>query len=416
MKSSLKKTHRDIWYRAILVILIIGPLSAIVGYQYEKNSIERSALEITRTLLSGKIQELTSDNKLKESQNDITNTLSDLSSGFLPVLHLYSKNKSNIISIIDERFESMALDMERVRPKFGADGYSYITEKGAYKVVRVQFPITLNSNIIGYIDALHIMSENERDALVKSLAATSLISFISALMSVLILTPLLTKLTIKNFNQTQHLLRTNFETLETLGRTIAKRDSDTGTHNYRVTWVSARLGEEVGLKKEEMTSLITGAFLHDIGKIGIPDEILLKPGKLDENEFSIMKRHVDFGVEIAGDTGFLSKAKDVIEYHHEKWDGTGYPHNISGKQIPLSARIFSIADVFDALRSKRPYKEPFSFEKSMDIIINSSGKHFDPELVNKFTSIVNELEDKIIGTTEKEASDLVYKMAEKYFF
>jgi putative nucleotidyltransferase with HDIG domain len=260
------------------------------------------------------------------------------------------------------------------------------------------------------------MSESERDALVKSLAATSLISFISALLSVLILTPLLTKLTIKNFNQTQHLLRTNFETLETLGRTIAKRDSDTGTHNYRVAWVSARLGEEIGLNKEEMASLITGAFLHDIGKIGIPDEILLKPGKLDKNEFSIMKRHVAFGVEIAGDTGFLSKAKDVIEYHHEKWDGTGYPHNISGTQIPLSARIFSIADVFDALRSKRPYKEPFSFEKSMDIIIDSSGKHFDPELVNKFTSIVNELEDKIIGSTEKEASGLIYKMAEKYFF
>jgi len=137
--------------------------------------------------------------------------------------------------------------------------------------------------------------------------------------------------------------------------------------------------------------------LHDIGKVGVPDSVLLKPGKLSKEEFEIMKRHVDLGAETLQaaldrypHARFLIVAREIAMYHHERWDGRGYPQGLAGENIPLAARILALADVYDALTSKRAYKDAFSHEVSRDIIIKDSGKHFDPAIVDAFLRIEDE--------------------------
>ncbi len=164
------------------------------------------------------------------------------------------------------------------------------------------------------------------------------------------------------------LLDANLDVLATLGSAIAKRDSDTHAHNYRVTIYAVRLAEAVGVPPPTIRSLIKGAFLHDVGKIGIPDGILLKPGKLDDAEYALMKTHVEHGRDIVSRSRWLQDAMDVVYAHHEQVEGRGYPRGLAGSDIPVTARMFAIADVFDALTSRRPYKEPWSFEKAMEIL------------------------------------------------
>jgi|WetSurSiteA1Bulk_404760.scaffolds.fasta_scaffold03931_4 HD-GYP domain-containing protein (c-di-GMP phosphodiesterase class II) len=211
------------------------------------------------------------------------------------------------------------------------------------------------------------------------------------------------------------LLDANLETLAVLGSAIAKRDSDTDAHNYRVSLYSARIGEIVGLSQAEMRTLIKGSFLHDVGKIGIPDNILLKPGRLDENEFKFMKTHVNQGIEIAKRSSWLRDSIDVIKFHHEKYTGGGYPDNISGEQIPVTARIFAITDVFDALTSARPYKKPLSFEETMEILEQGRGTHFDPKLLDAFGTIARSLYDKYAGHEGDELRQELVSLTEKYF-
>ena len=181
------------------------------------------------------------------------------------------------------------------------------------------------------------------------------------------------------------LLRANIGMLEVLGSAIAKRDSGTSAHNYRVTIHAIQLGKTFGLNDKAICSLIKGSFLHDVGKIAISDTILLKPGKLTFEEFAVMKTHVLHGSEIIKNDDWLCDADDVVLHHHEKFDGTGYPHGLKGDQIPLNARIFALADVFDALTSKRPYKDPIPIDKTMEIMSADAGSHFDPDLFRLFS-------------------------------
>lgn len=216
--------------------------------------------------------------------------------------------------------------------------------------------------------------------------------------------------------KTEELTRVNLEILNVLGSAVAKRDSDTNTHNYRVTFYAALLGENIGLQNDKLKSLIQGAFLHDIGKIGIPDAILLKPDKLTHEEFELMKSHVTIGREIIEDSSLLKGAREVLEYHHERYDGKGYVQGLSGTNIPVNARIFAIADVFDALTSRRPYKEAFSFEKAKEIMHREAGSHFDPKLVHRFFEIISECYEKISEKQdEKILKSMLTESIEKYY-
>ena len=179
-------------------------------------------------------------------------------------------------------------------------------------------------------------------------------------------------------------MRARLETLIIMGNTIAKRDSDTSIHNYRVTLYAIHLARALRIPEAEMPDLIVGAFLHDIGKIAIPDKVLLKPGPLDEDETRIMRTHVTQGLEILRHSAFLGVAGAIVGSHHECYRGTGYPNQLAGEAIPSIVRVFSIVDVFDALTSRRPYKQPFSLEESLRLMAEESGRAFDPEYLEAF--------------------------------
>jgi HD-GYP domain-containing protein (c-di-GMP phosphodiesterase class II) len=144
----------------------------------------------------------------------------------------------------------------------------------------------------------------------------------------------------------------------------------------------------MGLSEEEMVHVRRGALLHDIGKLGVPDNILLKPGKLTDEEWVIMKKHPVIAHELLAPISFLRQSLDIPYCHHEKWDGSGYPRGLKGEQIPLAARIFSIVDVWDALRSDRPYRPAWPKEKTTEHIVQLSGSHFDPNVVELFINIM----------------------------
>jgi putative two-component system response regulator len=182
------------------------------------------------------------------------------------------------------------------------------------------------------------------------------------------------------------LLAARTESVHVLGVACEYRDDDTAAHLKRMAFYTKIIADNLGLDRQTSEMLEAAAPMHDIGKIGVPDSILLKPAKLTPDEFRIMQQHPGIGARILADatSPMLKQAHEIALYHHEKWDGTGYPKKIKGEQIPLSARIVALADVFDALTQKRVYKPAFSIEKSMDIIENSIGTHFDPDVVSAF--------------------------------
>lgn len=179
------------------------------------------------------------------------------------------------------------------------------------------------------------------------------------------------------------------ETLMRLARAGEHKDYDTAMHLQRMSLYSRALAERIGLSDEEVEIIELAAPLHDIGKIGIADSILLKKGALDDVELKQMRKHPLIGYEILQDSPskYLQKGCEIALAHHEKFDGSGYPYSLKGTDIPLSARIVAIADVFDALTSVRPYKEAWSIDKALEYVRNESGKHFDPDLVDAMLSM-----------------------------
>lgn len=175
-----------------------------------------------------------------------------------------------------------------------------------------------------------------------------------------------------------------------LGRAAEFKDNETGNHVIRMSHYARLLGERIGLGPASLDILFSTAPMHDIGKLGIPDAILRKPGKLTPDEFELMKRHVEIGAEIIGhhDNELLATARTIVLTHHEKWDGSGYPYGLSGSQIPLFGRVVAVADVLDALLSKRPYKTAFDLDQTMEIMNQSAGSHFDPELIEALNTLV----------------------------
>ena len=176
------------------------------------------------------------------------------------------------------------------------------------------------------------------------------------------------------------------ETLLRLARAGEYRDEDTGNHVIRMAKYSRLIAEQLGFNKEDAEIIEMAAPMHDIGKIGIRDEILLKPGKLTPDEFEIMKTHTLIGHEILKDSPsqFLQMGSVIALGHHEKFDGTGYPHGKKGDEIPIEARIVAVADVYDALVSERPYKHAWSMETAVEYMERQKGKHFDPEVLDAF--------------------------------
>ncbi|MGN7126820.1 HD domain-containing phosphohydrolase [Methylorubrum thiocyanatum] len=186
----------------------------------------------------------------------------------------------------------------------------------------------------------------------------------------------------------RHLREREEEIIFRLSLAVEYRDNDTGDHTWRVARYSQIVAEALNLAPDFCRSLYLAAPLHDVGKVAIPDGVLLKPGRLDPEEFSLVRTHASIGKRILGDSAseLISLAAEIAESHHEKWDGSGYPHGLAGTDIPLSARIVAVADVFDALTTQRPYKGAMPFEDALECIRAESGRHFDPSCVEAFCS------------------------------
>ncbi len=185
----------------------------------------------------------------------------------------------------------------------------------------------------------------------------------------------------------------SLDTIFRLSRAAEYKDTDTGAHIERMSHYSTAIARQMKLDESFIEHMLYASPMHDIGKIGIPDAVLQKPGKLDDAEWEIMRRHTTIGAEILKDSKveFMQLAEEIAIAHHEKWDGTGYPNKVKGTDIPLSARIVAMADVFDALTSERPYKKPMELEKALSIITEGKGTHFDPDVVDSFLAIKDEI-------------------------
>jgi len=185
----------------------------------------------------------------------------------------------------------------------------------------------------------------------------------------------------------------SLDTIYRLSIASEYKDDNTGAHIKRISGYSAAVARRMGLDGSMIETILYASPLHDVGKIGIPDRILMKPGKLDPAEWKIMQQHSVIGARIlqGSDAEFIRLGETIAHYHHEKWDGSGYPDQLKGNEIPIAARIVAIADVFDALISRRPYKKPFSLENSLAIIREGRGSHFDPEVVDAFFAIQPEI-------------------------
>lgn len=180
-------------------------------------------------------------------------------------------------------------------------------------------------------------------------------------------------------------------TLEALGSALDTRDVGTHAHSKRVTYYALLLGKAVGMSQHELEVLERGVYLHDIGKIGIPDDILLRPGKLTKPEMEIMMTHAELGKRLLSKIDFLKEASEIVYSHQERYDGSGYPRGLKGKGIPLGARTFAIVDALDAMTSDRPYRKAIPFEAARAEIARASGAQFDPEIVKIFMSIPKEV-------------------------
>ena len=206
-----------------------------------------------------------------------------------------------------------------------------------------------------------------------------------------------TAIALDNSNLFSNLQRSNAElslayntTLEGWSRAMDLRDKETEGHTQRVTEMTLRLADAAGLSDEQTIHIWRGGLLHDMGKLGVPDSILLKPGNLTDEEWVIMKKHPQYAYDMLYPIPYLRPALDIPYCHHEKWDGTGYPRGLKGEQIPLAARLFAIADVYDALSNDRPYRPAWEKEKVMDFIKSQSGTHFEPSVVEMFMRVLSE--------------------------
>ncbi|WP_432737097.1 HD domain-containing phosphohydrolase [Maridesulfovibrio sp. FT414] len=193
--------------------------------------------------------------------------------------------------------------------------------------------------------------------------------------------------------RTRELYSTRLEIIRRLGVAAEYKDNETGLHIIRMSKYCRVIALNIGLPDSDVELLLNAAPMHDVGKIGIPDHILCKPGKLTPDERKIMQTHTTIGAKIIGhhENELMQLARNVALTHHEKWDGSGYPYGLSGDEIPIEGRIAAIADVFDALTSERPYKEEWPVQKALDLISDESGKHFEPRLVETLFNSLDEI-------------------------
>ena len=424
--------HRMLLLRLTAATVVLSLLFAALAYYTNQRRIEQEVVQLAQ-LRTGQfnrfIQDLL-DSPQALSPVDLERRLDDFSAqtsqvvihaGRFVLVRIYDRTGRQLLDSADENFSALpvireAVDDITVTP-LGPDDFQVVTTHlEGQPYVGVAVPLTNSAHeAVAQIIGVFAISPEKIDAIRGNILQTVLYVVGLIVATALVIYPIIGRLLSRLSRQTVKLLDSNLEILSVLGSAIAKRDSDTDAHNYRVSVFSVCLAEAVKLPREQIRSLIKGALLHDVGKLGIRDNILLKPGKLTDDEFSIMKTHVEHGLEITDRANWLTDARAVVGGHHEKYGGAGYPAGLKAEAIPLAARIFALTDVFDALTSKRPYKEPLSFDETMQILESGRNSHFDPALLDAFCMIARELYDAFSGKDDHRPRERLDEMIDQYF-
>lgn len=335
------------------------------------------------------------------------------------VVELYDAQRQPVLKRLRDSAVEIERALSRTAHAFPAAD-TVIHEKhlldGRY-ILRCVLPLLVRPGVVGgYFEGVYEVDEDTLDTIQERAYVSVLLTTLAILVTTLLMYPVIIALNRRLLRLSNDLLIGNVELMRVLGSAIAMRDSDTNTHNYRVTIYAIRLGEALNLPNGEMRKLIAGAFLHDVGKIGIADAILLKGAALTAEEIDAMHAHVRMGVDIISKSQWLQAARDVIEFHHEHYDGSGYVKGLRGQDIPLNARIFAVADVFDALTSRRIYKEAWTLDEALAHIDRDSGRQFDPEIVAVFRRIIPALYAELSRADAAQIERTLNRLIEKHFY
>ena len=422
--------HRKLASRLALTGLLISFVLGVSVWMHERNVVGEAI--ISRALLgtahfNAKIETLieasgVSDQEAVQRELEAfgERPVPDPKGDFVLVI-IYDTEGKRVAELIETEYARIETAKSLVSvgpPQFPEEeGYTIeVARIDRIPHVSITMPLTNSrGEPVAYIEGIYAVSHETMAGIRREVWETVFWVILIVLVTTALLYPTILALTRRLTKLSLSLLDANLETLKVLGSAIAKRDNDTDAHNYRVTILSVRLAEAVGLDTHEIQSLVKGAFLHDVGKIGIRDNILLKPDQLTDEEFRVMKTHVKHGRDICERSVWLQDAVDVVGHHHEKFDGTGYSDGLNGAEIPVRARIFSIADVFDALTSRRPYKEPFSLEETTEILKKGREVHFDPALLDAFLAMAPALYSELAGREDEKLRQEVEEITQRYF-
>jgi HD-GYP domain-containing protein (c-di-GMP phosphodiesterase class II) len=424
--------HRLLITRILAVTLVVSAVFAAIAYFNGQKRLEASVAEIALVQVGRFNREIIDLLErpggfdrvlLQEALENFSGTAGDtgFDNGHFVLARIFDASGEELAQIADESHANLAavnarVDTAKFTPLGPNDSRTVTVDINDSLYVGAVVPMTNSqgtvvAQVIGAFAVSAAALESLRDDILRTVAYVVAIILFTAVAIYPIIAGLLGRMSRLTIN----LLDANLETMQVLGGAIAKRDSDTDAHNFRVAVYSVSLAENVSLPRRQIQSLIKGSLLHDVGKLGIRDNILLKPGKLDDAEFAVMKTHVEHGMDITSRARWLADALDVVGGHHEKFDGAGYPSGVAGQEIPINARIFAIADVFDALTSRRPYKEPMTYDATMDILEQGRGSHFDPDLLDTFAAIAADLYAEYGGHDDDRAKRRLDELSHEYF-
>ena len=417
MNAFNRRTALRIAVVSLLLAAVASPIAGLVAHEQAEQATIALAMEESDRLVHH-LGPITLSGP--EARTSAEKAAAFLAGGLFDIAEIYDRSGLRLAAAMTDEGRTVEAQLPgHLRPARGeATEDSFRLADGRW-VLRVFVPLRAlvdgSTDIAGYFEGVRVISTWQQQQILGQALSAALMVGLASLMCGLALYPVVVRLSADNERKAREILDAHLSMMEALGRAIAKRDSDTGTHNFRVAWIATRIAERLGLGERAMQSLIVGSFLHDIGKISIPDAILLKPGALDARETEIMHTHVAHGEEIVTGIGWLAEALAVVAVHHEKWDGSGYPRGLPGTDIPLPARIFAVADSFDALSSRRPYKDALGFEATMSILRRDTGTHFDPAVIACFEPIARELFDRLARCGEDDARALLEERVRFHF-
>ena len=418
MPSRRISIHKSILIRLVLAWLLLSVTMGGGAYWLESRRVDRYVFDLASDAV--RYFNLPAERDLFDGNvNMRIPALRALMRGSrFAAMRLYNKDQKQLVEIIDTPDLVVDLAMQSHPHEFPEEGgrsHEATRTRGRMFVralVSLEGP---NQRVYGYFEGIFLVPPQALEEIDARVRNALLMVLIVTTLTTLALYPVVVALNRDAMRLSQHLLESTVELMRVLGSAIAQRDSDTDNHNYRVALYAIHLAQELGRPAPEIASLIAGAFLHDVGKIGIPDGILQKAGMLTLAEYDVMKTHATIGEEIVRGSKWLFWAREVVASHHEWFDGTGYPKGLKGEEIPFNARLFAIVDVFDALTSQRLYKEAMTLEESLAIMNWESGRHFDPVILAAFEEVSGDYLKRFGNADEARLKAQLAESVEAYF-